>query len=322
MTPEEIRKQMMGSAGLKEEDADTLYTKADACFNNQSYQEAFALAKRAADQGHAAACSLVGLCYEHGLGVEINLVSAKAHFERAAKGGLPRGMRNFALTAIKEEYGSPDYATAIDYLNKADEAGDFQAPGILGWMYLNGKGVEKDVTKAIDLLRRGIERGDQGASLNYAWCLKDGVGVEKSLEEALKHAKSLQEEGVVDAEALVKEIEAAIAGKPLSSGAAQPQDQAPKAGAQKQAKSKSMLLAIVLAVFFGPFGLFYVSWKRALAMLLIFIVGVSLIPNNGFVTLLLWLVAPVASIFVFGLGPRQSEPQPDEEFWSGKPPSA
>lgn len=71
---------------------------------------------------------------------------------------------------------------------------------------------------------------------------------------------------------------------------------------------KSMPLAIVLAVLFGPFGLFYVSWKRALAMLLVFIVGVSMIPNNGFVTLLLWLVAPVVSIFALGIGPRQPPP--------------
>jgi tetratricopeptide (TPR) repeat protein len=322
MTPEEIRKQMMGSAGLKEEDADNLYIKADACFKNQSYQKAFALAKRAADQGHATACNLVGICYEQGLGVEKHLVSAKTHFERAAKGGSPQGMRNFALTAIKDEYGAPDYALAVDYLNKAEAADDFQAPGILGWMYLNGKGVEKDVTKAIDLLRGGSERGDQGASLNYAWCLKEGVGVEKSLEEALKHAKALQEKGDKEAEGLVEEIEATIAGKPLSAGPAQPQKQAPKALAPKQTKSKSIPLAVVLAFFFGPFGLFYVSWKRALAMLLIFMVGISLIPNNGFVTLLLWLVAPVASIFAFGLGPKQSDPQPDEEFWSGKPPSA
>lgn len=308
MTPEEIRKQMMGSAGVKEEDPDTLYNKADACFKNQSYQDAFALAKRAADQGHAAACSLVGICYEHGLGVEKHLVSAKTHFERAAKGGLPRGMRNFALTAIHEAYGPPDYALAINWLNRADEANDFKAPGILAWLYLNGLGVEKDLPKAIGFLRKGIDREDPGALFSYASCLKDGTGVDKNLEEALKHAKSLQAKNFEDSDGLVEEIEAAIAGKPLSRGAAQARDQAPKALASKPAKSKSMLLAIVLAVLFGPFGLFYVSWKRALAMLLIFIIGVSLIPNNGFVTLLLWLVAPVVSIFALGVGSRQPPP--------------
>jgi hypothetical protein len=70
-----------------------------------------------------------------------------------------------------------------------------------------------------------------------------------------------------------------------------------------------MPLAIVLAVFFGPLGLFYVSWKRALAMFLVFIVGVSLIPQNGFVTLLLWLIAPALSIVALGTGSRQPPPE-------------
>lgn len=76
----------------------------------------------------------------------------------------------------------------------------------------------------------------------------------------------------------------------------------------KPTRAKSMLLALVLAFFFGPFGLFYVSWKRALVMLLLFIVGVSLIPKNGFVVLLLWLVAPILSIIALGVGKRQTPP--------------
>jgi len=71
---------------------------------------------------------------------------------------------------------------------------------------------------------------------------------------------------------------------------------------------KSLWLAFALAILLGPLGLLYVSWKRAVVMLLVFIVGVSLIPNNGFVTLLLWLFAPVASILVLGVGSRQPPP--------------
>ncbi len=71
-------------------------------------------------------------------------------------------------------------------------------------------------------------------------------------------------------------------------------------------KTKSTIIALVLAFFFGPFGLFYVSWKRALVLLLVFIVGVFLAPKNGFVVLLLWLVAPILSIIALGVGNRQS----------------
>lgn len=74
----------------------------------------------------------------------------------------------------------------------------------------------------------------------------------------------------------------------------------------KKSRQKSMVLALVLAILLGPFGLLYVSWKRAAVMLLVFIVGVSLIPKNGFVVLLLWLVAPILSIILLGVGKRQS----------------
>jgi hypothetical protein len=39
-------------------------------------------------------------------------------------------------------------------------------------------------------------------------------------------------------------------------------------------------------------------------MLLLFIVGITLIPDNGFVTLLLGLVAPALSIIALGVGSR------------------
>lgn len=103
------------------------------------------------------------------------------------------------------------------------------------------------------------------------------------------------------------EIEAEIQGKPLAkASASEPQE--PASVNAKPPWEKSVVLALVLAFFFGPFGLFYVSWKRALAMLLLFIIGVSLIPNNEFVVLLLWMVVPILSIILLGVGKRQPPP--------------
>ena len=307
MTPEEIRKQMMGSAGVKEEDAESLYAKADACFSSKNYPEAFALAQRAADQGHAAACNLVGVCYANGFGVEKSLPHAKVLFERAAKGGLPRGIRNFALAVMDESCGPPDYATAAKLLNEADEAGDSRAPGILARLYLEGREVEKDLTKAVDLLKKGIDRGDEVALFDCSICYRDGVAVEKDLQKALSLAKLSREKGYEPAGHLAVEIEAEIQGKPLAkASASEPQE--PASVNAKPHRKQSMLLAVALAFFFGPLGVFYVSWKRALLLLLLFIVGVSLIPKNGFVVLLLWLVVPILSIILLGVGKRQPPP--------------
>jgi len=67
---------------------------------------------------------------------------------------------------------------------------------------------------------------------------------------------------------------------------------------------KSFWLAFVLALLLGPFGLLYVSWKRALVMLLIALIGTLLFPHNGAVIVTLWLVAPASSVVAFGLRPR------------------
>jgi len=71
-------------------------------------------------------------------------------------------------------------------------------------------------------------------------------------------------------------------------------------------RRKSFWLAFVLALLLGPFGLLYVSWKRALVMLLMALIGTLLLPHNGAVIVTLWLVAPASSVVAFGLRPRPS----------------
>jgi hypothetical protein len=71
----------------------------------------------------------------------------------------------------------------------------------------------------------------------------------------------------------------------------------------KRRLGTSFWLAFVLALLFGPFGLFCVSWKRALVILLIALIGTLLFPHNGAVIVTLWLLAPACSVVAFGLRP-------------------
>lgn len=68
-------------------------------------------------------------------------------------------------------------------------------------------------------------------------------------------------------------------------------------------RRKSFRLAFVLALLLGPLGLFYVSWKRALVILLIALIGTLLFPQNGAIIVTLWLVAPASSVVAFGVRP-------------------
>jgi len=311
MTPEEIRKQLLGTAGVEEEDTDSLFAKAGVCFDGKNYVDAFTLAKQAADRGHAAACNLTGLCYAKGLGVQSNPVVAKELFERSAQAGYTRAMRNFALAAMDKSFGPPDHALAIQYLFKADAEGDPIAPGILAQLYLDGKAVTKDPTKAVQLLLRGMERGDDNAHYTYATCLKNGDGVEKNLQKALESATSLRARGFAKSDDLVASIEAELSGK-LHVDTNRTSDctdqrvgtkRTNRAANEANTIIKRLIIALALALTLGPIGLIYVSWKRSIAVAAILWALWWWQPQ---LWLLWWSGLSIAAVVLFGVGRSRS----------------
>lgn len=202
MTSQEIRKQIMGSVGVME-NADELYAEADALYGKQDYAQAFSLAKRAAEQGHPAACSLVGLCYINGFGTEKDSLLARGFFEQAARGGLPRGKRNFAVSLMDSASGPVDFTAAAQELAQAVELGDKLAPRILARLHEIGNGVPKDLPKAAELLALGADRGDLEAKLNLSNCYRYGLGVSKDPQVAGKLVTEAAEQGSEAAKAFV-----------------------------------------------------------------------------------------------------------------------
>lgn len=304
MTPEEIRKQMMGSTGLEETEAGILFQKADTFYKNEDYNKAFVLAEQAAQQGHMGASCLLGVCYAKGKGTVANHPLAKSLWEKAADSGLVEGKAWLAVAFIYEEFGPANYAKALSLLNEAIAAGYEKSFGYLGMLYMDGCGVDKDIHKALSLFEQGIAKDDPDARANMAKCYRAGLGVERSLDKALELARAAK------ATALIAEIEAEIA--PESSPKNRKEDVPSRESAARESfkryYSNQAKVAVVLAVIFGPFGLLYISWKRAAAMLLVFIASIALLPSNNAITILLWSGAPLASIVILGLGNRQPPP--------------
>jgi len=81
-----------------------------------------------------------------------------------------------------------------------------------------------------------------------------------------------------------------------------PAEPAPEAEAEPPAKS--MVSALIWVVIFGPFGLLYVSFMRTAVFTLIFLVGAVFAHGNLLGLLAVWMLAPVASILLFGVGRR------------------
>ena len=65
-----------------------------------------------------------------------------------------------------DAYERGDYATALREWTPLAEQGDPVAQHALGWMYANGKGVEKNLTEAMKWYRKAAEQGNENALNN------------------------------------------------------------------------------------------------------------------------------------------------------------
>ena len=54
----------------------------------------------------------------------------------------------------------------------------------VGYFYLDGLGVEKDISKALYWTQRAAEHGDRDGQFNLAWFYEEGIGVDVNTEKA------------------------------------------------------------------------------------------------------------------------------------------
>lgn len=54
----------------------------------------------------------------------------------------------------------------------------------VGYFYLEGLGVEKDLSKALYWTERAAEHGDRDGQYNLAWFYEEAIGVPKDMEKA------------------------------------------------------------------------------------------------------------------------------------------
>lgn len=195
------------------------YAQGDAVA--QSYQEALALLKRAADQGHVKAQYNVGMFYHEGLGVEQSYEEAFKYFVLAADQGHDRA--NYMLGCyyafgmytqndakignvgedkkqmIKSSTSSDE--RAADHFKIAADQGVAEAQYNYSVCLLNAKGVKKSEIEAIHYLELAVMQGNADAQYNLGICYLHGTAVPVSEHQAMhffelaakqKHPKALE----------------------------------------------------------------------------------------------------------------------------------
>ncbi|WQS28271.1 sel1 repeat family protein [Helicobacter pylori] len=103
-------------------------------------------------------------------------------------------------------YDKQDFSKAKKYFEKACELKDGRGCGILGWIYEDGKGVEKNLTKAAQFFSKACDLKDGLGCFNLGMSYEYGQGVEKDLIKAAQFYSKACRLGVQEACEMLKEL--------------------------------------------------------------------------------------------------------------------
>jgi TPR repeat protein len=151
--------------------------------------------RAAAEAGDADAQANLGLCYEHGTGVEMNQQEAVRWYRKAAEAGSPQGQEYLGVCYENGQGVTKNAPEAVRWYRKAAEAGHARAQYYLGLNYHHGIGVTKDEQEAVMWYRKAAEAGDADAQANLGWCFEQGAGVPVNQEEAVMWYRKAAEAG-------------------------------------------------------------------------------------------------------------------------------
>lgn len=120
------------------------------------------LLKKAIKDGSARASSELGAMYVFGIGAPEDKALGLKLWRQAAVQGYPQALFRMGIRTMNGDDGiQQDQIEGERLLHLAADNGDADAPHVLGQIYLNGYGVEKDPAAARKWFKLGVERGDQ-----------------------------------------------------------------------------------------------------------------------------------------------------------------
>jgi TPR repeat protein len=153
--------------------------------------------QKAAAQGDASAHYNLGHLNEHQGEYEAALVHYRAG--QAAVQGYAVAQNNLGFMYVNGEGVEKDAVQAVQWYRKAAEQGNATAQSNLGSMYGNGKGVEEDAVQAVQLFRKAAVQGNATAQSNLGSMYGNGEGVQQNSYEAESWWQMAADQGDVNA---------------------------------------------------------------------------------------------------------------------------
>jgi TPR repeat protein len=164
------------------------------------YGDAFSMLWHAASIGHVLATFELGVCFDEGVGCEIDKTASAEWFRRSSDQGYAIAQSQLATCYNNGNGGvEQDNVKAVALYRLAADQGYAKAQFDVGACFRNGEGVTKDPVQAAVWFQRAADQGHAEAQRTLATCLKNGVGVEKNVVQSAVWYRRAAEQG--DAEA-------------------------------------------------------------------------------------------------------------------------
>uniref|UniRef100_A0A8C8SFY0 DAP3 binding cell death enhancer 1 n=1 Tax=Pelusios castaneus TaxID=367368 RepID=A0A8C8SFY0_9SAUR len=175
------------------------------------YRAAYSCFKLAADRGYSKAQFNVGMCYEHGRGIEKDLAKAALYYHHAADNGHPMAQYRYAKYLLRWglKTDGADAQKAVSLLEQAAAAGLVQAQAYLGVLYM--KGLQPAKQRALKYLWLAAKNGDSQSRYHVGICYEKGLGVQQNLAEAMQHYQHSAAAGNRHAQERVRVVEQEMA---------------------------------------------------------------------------------------------------------------
>jgi enhanced entry protein EnhC len=160
-----------------------------------NYQHAQVDYEIAANKGDAVAQYNLGLIFEQGKGVPVQMQKAASLYQKAADAYFVPAMVQLAGLYLNGSLGERDEKQAINWYQKAADKKNQDALYQLGLLSETGIGMARDDAKAVSFYQASANQGNAKAMLALARLYQYGLGVAQNNDEAVKLYKELAMSG-------------------------------------------------------------------------------------------------------------------------------
>ena len=162
----------------------TLAEQAAQFFRQGDYGQAKEIWQKMADDGDAYAMNNLGIIYDRGLGVSVDLGRALFWFAKSANEGNPQGMSNYGWMLDQGRGIAPSPTEAARWYDKSARLGQAEAQYNIGLMYERGRGVPKDLPSAAAWYSQAASQHQPEALARLGHLYHHGLGVTKDTAKA------------------------------------------------------------------------------------------------------------------------------------------